>query len=194
MKLPKALDETHPPLAAANDAANEINATIASLKASTAIAVQRINANRPELGNVDTNAARAISGQPLLPEILSDYQLVDKNRIELSKLENARHMATANVQREKSAASIKLCAEVAPHHTALVKDMASALSAFQLSHTKYVDFLSGLEDTGASNTSLNPVWPGTGHPRDASGLYHWTFKEMRENGHITMKDIPESVR
>jgi hypothetical protein len=194
MKLPKALDETHPPLAAANDTVNKINARTAALKASTAMAIQRIDANQPEKGNVEINAARAISGQPLLPEILPDYQQVDKNRIELSKLENARHMATANVQREKSAASNKLCAEVAPHHTALVKDMASALSAFQLSHTKYVDFLSALEDTGASNTSLNPVWPGVGHPRDTSGLYHWTFKEMRENGHISMNDIPKAVR
>jgi hypothetical protein len=190
----KTLEEIHPPLAKSFAVANEINATIASLKASTAIAVQRINANRPELGNVDTNAARIIAGQPVLPETLPDYEQVNKNRVELSKLENARHVATASVQREKSAASIKLGTEVAPQHTALVKDMASKLSAFHASHRAYVNFLGTFENTGASNGALRPVWPNVGSPFDTSGLYHWTFKEMRENGHIAMKDIPEAVR
>jgi hypothetical protein len=195
MKIPTTLEEVHPPCAVANAMVNKLNADITALKSSTAEIVARLNENRPEFGNVEANRARVFAGQPPLPEILPDPEQVAKNRSDLTRLENARHIAVSKASAEKAVASRMFCDKVRPEHTALVKDLAAKLSAFHESYIKYIDFLDSVENTGSSNTSLMPVWPsGFGHPRDASGAFHWTFKEMRENGHIGMKDIPEAVR
>jgi hypothetical protein len=195
MKRPTTLEEVHPPYAAANAMVNKLNADITTLKSSTAEIVARLNANRPEFGNVEANQARVFAGQPPLPEILPDLEQVRKNRSDLTRLDSARHIAVAKASVEKEVASRKLCDTIRPEHTALVKDLANKLSAFHASNMRYIEFLDSVENTGSSNTSLSPVWPsGFGHPKDTSGAFHWTFKEMREQGHIGMKDIPEAVR
>jgi hypothetical protein len=194
MKIPKNLEEIHPPLADANRVANKVSARIMALKASTATIIERLHANHPEAGNVETNKARVLAGETPLPEVLPDHEQVNKNRSELSTLGNSMQISVGNVQREKGIASTKLGEAFASEHTAFVKEIASNLSTLHASHTAYVNFLDAFENTGASNTYLRPVWPNVGSPFDNSGAYHWTFKEMRENGHITMKDIPEAVR
>jgi hypothetical protein len=195
MKLPKTLEETFQPLAEATDVVNKINTRTHVLRASVALRNERLHTNNPEQGNVDTNKARAIAGLTPLPEILPDHEQIIKDRVELNQLAASMNIARANVDRQKALASAKLCEALTPEHTALVKDMAAKLSALHASHIAYVNFLDALQNTGSSNTHLRPVWPTTiGSPFDTSGTYHWTFKEMRENGHITMKEIPEAIR
>jgi hypothetical protein len=156
---------------------------------------ERLHTNSPKYGNVELNNARAIAGLTQLPEVLPDHEQITKDRVELNKLAVSMNIARGKVDLQKAIASTKLCEAVAPEHTALVKDMAAKLSALHASHTAYVNFLDALQNTGSANTYLRPVWPTTiGSPFDTTGSYHWTFKEMRENGHITMKEIPEAIR
>jgi hypothetical protein len=191
MKLPKTLEEIHPPLADATDVINKINTRTHVLRASVALRTERLHTNSPEQGNVELNNARAIAGLTQLPEILPDHEQIVKDRAELNKLAASMNIARANVDRQKALASTKLCEAIAPEHTALVKDMAAKLAALHASHTAYVKFLDALQNTGSANTYLRPVWPTTiGSPFDTSGSYHWTFKEMRENGHITRRSTP----
>ena len=200
MKLPKPLaqlklSDIHQPLADETNNLNSIHARSFALKASAALVNERLQANNPEMGNQDLNKAREAAGLTPLPEVLPDHEQIKQDRAEITKLANAMHIGRAKVEREKSVASKILCEAVDDDHTALVKDMASKLSAFHASHAAYVKFLDAVEATGSSNTLLRPVWPSAiGSPFDTSGAYHWTFREMRENGHIAMRDVPEAVR
>ena len=195
MKKPTSLEDVNPALAPAQADTNTASARITELRADTAIRVARVQAGRPEGGNQEENKRRHILGQTRLPEVLPDEEQINKNREQLTILIAAMPSLAGIVQREKDRASAQLCTQVAGEHTALVKDIASRLSALHASHVRYVEFLDSLENVGASTTSLRPIWPtAIGHPRDSSGMYHWTFKEARENGHIGMKEIPEAVR
>ncbi|MDA9487944.1 hypothetical protein [Bradyrhizobium sp. CCBAU 11361] len=156
---------------------------------------QRIRDGVPKSGNVEANSFRIMRGEKPEPEILSDPDRLDFLRRQINERVRLSAAFDGALQREKAVASNKLCEAVTPEHTALVSDFAAKLSALHAAHTKYVDFLDAVEASGASMSYLRPVWPAAiGHPRDASASYHWTYKEMREHGHITMNQIPEVVR
>ena len=193
-KLPDDFEETYPPVGVARADLNNQSARIATLQTENIQRGARIRSNNTRPGNRDENMQRAILGQQLLPEVLSDNEQFAKNEAELAILVRGLPGKVGNLQREKDVASKTLCAMVADDHKALVKDVAANLSAFHASLTTYFDFLDKVEATGASTTALRPIYPNGLHPRDTYGTLHWTFKEMRENGHITMSDIPEAVR
>jgi hypothetical protein len=158
-------------------------------------AAERIRTLKPHPGNAEINRVRALVGDQTLPEVLDDAALLGQLRRSIVEIDRAFPTIDGEYQRENAIASRKLCEAVAPEHTVRVKKIASDLAALHGSLTDYFDFLSAVENTGASTSALRPVFPnGIGHPRDASGPFHWFFKEMRENGHISMKEIPECVR
>ena len=73
MKMPT-LDEVHPPFAAAKAERDHQNERIELLTSDTALRNARIQSGKAEPGNQEENRQRAILGQPLLPEILSDQE------------------------------------------------------------------------------------------------------------------------
>jgi hypothetical protein len=188
--LPKTLEEFDPSLAVAYSELNNQSARAATLRPDIISRKQRISSNNIQMGNQAENNQRAILGQPPVPEALSDYQQLEKDEQELTALTKSMQSKVGLVQRQKDIASAKLCAMVAPEYTVFVKDVASKMSALHASLTKKYNFLDELESTGASTTALNPISPNGLHPRDTSGILHWAFKEMRENGHISMRDKP----
>ena len=194
MKMPT-LEEIHPPLDAATTKLTRQSSRATSLRANAIARNERDRLKQAVLGNKEENNRRAILGEELLPEALSDREQGEKDRAELANIDRAMPSTAGEVQRQRDIASAKLCAKLLPEYTALVKDVASTGSAFHASLTRKFDFLDAVESyRNASTTALRPIFPTGLHPRDASGTLHWTFKEMRENGHISMREIPEAVR
>lgn len=190
----KSLEDLNPLLAPAITERDKESTIISALTADTMTRLARVRANRPDPGNRDENQRREVLGLGRLPDVLSDPEEIEKNRIELTIRRNKMPILCDAVQKQKDIASKLLCEEVAPDHTAHVKDVNKNLSGLHGSLTRYFDFLNNVENTGASTTALSPIFPTGLHPRDTSGIFHWTFKEMRENGHISMREIPEAVR
>jgi hypothetical protein len=190
----KTLEEVHPPLDAATTKLTRQSARAASLRANIIARNERVRLNQAVLGNKEENNRRAILGDELLPEVLSDREQEEKDRSELANLDRALPSTAGEVQRQRDIASAKLCAQVSPEYTALVKDFARDFAACHGALTRIYDFTDKIESMRASTTALNPISPNGLHPRETSGIFHWTFREMRENGHISMRDIPEAVR
>lgn len=194
MNLPT-LTEVHPPLIAMEAARNNVLAKKQAQQTEAMTIAERIRNNSPEGGNATANRLRVLMGETPEPEVLPDPEQLNKLRSEIDALNRGFPGIDGAFQREKSIASQKLCAAVAPDHTALVKDLASKLAALHASHIRYVEFLDAVESTQASIGSLRPVSPhALGHPRDKSGPYYYAFKEFIENGHIGINDVPRETR
>lgn len=194
MTLPT-LAEVHPPLTTAEAARNNVLARKQAKQTEAMTIAERIRNNVAEGGNVTANRLRVAMGDDPEPEVLPDAEQLNKVRSEINALTTVFPGVDGAYQREKSIASQKLCAAVAPDHTALVKDFASKLAALHASHIRYVGFLDAVESTQASLGSLRPVSPNAlGFPLDRSGAYYWAFAEFRENGHISINEIPREIR
>ena len=193
-KLPN-LETVHPPYAEGIATYNRVNTTKAEKQAAALAISERVRTNRSESGNIEENRLRVLKGLEAEPEVLPDADQLVKVRKEIEAINRNLPGLHGEVQQEKQVASRLLCQSVEGDHAALVTDFFTKLSALNVAHCAYVDFLDAVEATGASTGSLRPIWPSAfGHPRDASAAYHWAFKEGRENGHINYSVIPKAVR
>jgi hypothetical protein len=155
----------------------------------------RLNEASPEPGNEHQNRVNALLGRPSVPIVRPDTERLQTLLVELNDLQIAVSMKDTDIHNEIRNASAKLCESVKLEHAQKATAVANAVIELQKAHANYVTFVDKVNDTGAVTTSLMPIFPTyLGSPFDSSGLYHWTLKEFREGGHITMKQIPEAVR
>jgi hypothetical protein len=155
----------------------------------------RLNQASPESGNDHENRVNALLGRPTAPVKQPDAERLQILLMELNDLQCAVSAVDAAIHTEIRKASVRLCDSKKDEHATFAKAVAQSVIDLQKAHANYVTFIDAINDTGAVTTSLMPIFPTyLGSPFDSSGLYHWTLKEFREGGFVSLKSIPEAVR
>jgi hypothetical protein len=189
------LDSFSETLAALRTKRNEYLAEMAKRKTECAAIRTRLNQAAPEQGNDHENRVNALLGRPTAPLKQPDTERLQVLLVELHDLGGAVSAVDAAIHTEVRNASVRLCESLKPEHAQKATALANAVIELQKAHANYATFVDKVNDTGAVTTSLMPIFPTyLGSPFDSSGLYHWTLKELREGGFVSLKSIPEAVR
>jgi len=186
--------ELHPRLTELESKRSELHAEKMAKVAETAIIRARIQES-PSTGNAAENRVRAILNEAPLTDAAPDMLKLEQLLKELSDLNSAIGRLDSAIQTERDTASRLVCKVVAPEADRLGKKFAAAFMALHTSHSEYNAFLDAVENTGARISSLGRVWPNSlGHPRDASGAYHYGLREFVEAGYLVRSQVPEAIR
>lgn len=155
----------------------------------------RMRKDNPNNGTESANLVRSYLGEPLLPHQPHDEERLKELLPKLDALNKSVSALDEAIYKEKDRASRKLCEAVASDHRKAAMKFADAIINLHTTHTEYNDFLTQIEDTGATISPLNPVYPTyLGNPKDPSGPYYYFMKEFFESGHIDQKDPLGLVR
>jgi hypothetical protein len=186
--------ELHPRLSELEGKRNALHAEKTAKVAEAATIRARIQES-PSNGNVADNRVRIILGQAPLPDTAPDMARLDRLLLELNDLNRAIGILDGAIQNERDVASRLVCKTVAPEADRLGKKFAVAFIELHTAHSEYNAFLDAVEDTGARISSLGRVWPNAlGHPKDASGPYHYALREFVDAGYLVRSQVPEAVR
>jgi len=152
--------------------------------------------NEPSAGNAQEVRVRQLLGNGTAKAVvLPDPQRLNELLVALDDLNTAIAILDAQIETETRVASVKLCEAAKPEHSALAKKFAGNIMELHAAHLDYLKFIDAIEDRGASTISLGRVSPHwLGHPRDASGGYHYALKDFVEAGHISKNEIHEAIR
>jgi len=193
MKIPTPT-ELHPRIVELENKRNALHAEKAGKVAEAAIIRARIQES-PSNGNVAENRIRIILGEAALPDAAPDMPRLEQLLTELNDLNSAIGRLDSAIQAERDIASRLVCKAVAPEADRLAKKFAAAFIELHTAHSDYNTFLDAVENTGARISSLGRVWPNSlGHPKDASGPYHYGFREFIDAGYLIRSQVPEAVR
>lgn len=186
-------DKIHPPLAELRKKRDAVNAKRHPSVEKARALRHRIDTEHPQGDNAVERRIAEIAGlTPPAPRSSDHDHLLELLR-EIHDYDRAIDHLDTLIQRELHIASRMICDSVRPEHSRLVKDFAKALTALHASHLAYDQFVDSVAAV-ASVGPLGKVSPtGLGNPKDRSGTYYYSFREMVDAGHIAKSDVPKAL-
>ncbi|HLY58234.1 MAG TPA: hypothetical protein VKS60_21910 [Stellaceae bacterium] len=132
---------------------------------------------------------------PAMPRVDAETAEMDRLSRELEIVEEAQRIVGPRLERERTAASIRLCDLVLPEYRAIVDRMFDALVALGEAMLDQKDLVAGLRLEGALPGALRLLrLDALGDPTDSGSELRRLFAEAIEHGHIAADRLPQTWR